>query len=159
MDISKITNLEAKRFLNMFIQNREINEEFYNLVPEDKFDFRMVDTPERKSDSPRESLIHQIYVTKNYIYSFQHNKIEWSEERYTLLMAGEWEKKDKTELLQELTKTEDELVNVLSNIAPDKSLGFLWGLDSHEVLHLGWNLALMDHLNIPRFESLKKIWG
>jgi len=60
VDISKITNKEASRFIKAFLADREINREFYSRIPEDKLDFKMVDTPERKSDSPRESLTHQI---------------------------------------------------------------------------------------------------
>lgn len=45
MDISKITDPQAKAFIGQFLKDREINKEFYRRVPEDKFDFRMVDTP------------------------------------------------------------------------------------------------------------------
>jgi len=62
MDISKITNIEARRFINAFSTNRTITREYYELVSEEQFDFRMVDTSERKSDTPRESLRHQIGV-------------------------------------------------------------------------------------------------
>lgn len=98
MNISTITHPEAKRFLESFLGNREINKEYYKRVPEDKYDFRMVDTPERKVKAP------------------------WS-----------------------------------SNPIP--AIASLWGLDYHEVLHMGWNLAVMDHLNIHRFPALKEMWG
>jgi hypothetical protein len=29
----------------------------------------------------------------------------------------------------------------------------------NDILHVGWNLALMDHFNMPRFESLVQYWG
>jgi len=67
MDIPKITDPQAKAFIEQFLRDREINREFYKRVPEDKFDFRMVNTPQRKSDSPRESLAHQIDTTRDYI--------------------------------------------------------------------------------------------
>ena len=35
----------------------------------------------------------------------------------------------------------------------------LYFLRDHAILHIGWNLALMDHLNVPRFESLVQYWG
>jgi hypothetical protein len=35
----------------------------------------------------------------------------------------------------------------------------LFFLRDHDILHIGWNLALMDHLNVPRFESLIQYWG
>ncbi len=59
MDTSKIINPEAKRFINAFFANRAINREYYELVLEEQYDYRMVDTAERKSDSPEESLAHQ----------------------------------------------------------------------------------------------------
>jgi hypothetical protein len=33
------------------------------------------------------------------------------------------------------------------------------GIRHHDILHIGWNLAVMDHLNVPRFESLIHYWG
>ncbi len=56
IDISRITDPEAKRFLGQFFRNRAVNREFYKRVPDDKFDFRMVDTNARKSDSPERVL-------------------------------------------------------------------------------------------------------
>lgn len=42
---------------------------------------------------------------------------------------------------------------------PANAVDMLWSLDRHEVLHTGWNIALMDHLSIKRFSALKKLWG
>jgi len=42
MDISKITDSQAKAFIEQFLRDRRINKEFYKRIPEDKFDFRMV---------------------------------------------------------------------------------------------------------------------
>src|SRR3990167_3508473 len=67
MDISKVTDPQAKAFIEQFIRDREINKEFYKRVPEDKLDYRIVNTPKKKSDSPRESLTHQIDTTRDYI--------------------------------------------------------------------------------------------
>lgn len=64
-DLSRVENSEARVFLEQFMNDRAINREFYQRVPEDKLDYRMVDTPERRSDSPRESLAHQVYVTRS----------------------------------------------------------------------------------------------
>ena len=30
---------------------------------------------------------------------------------------------------------------------------------STTILHIGWNLALMDHLNMARYDMLKQYWG
>jgi hypothetical protein len=35
----------------------------------------------------------------------------------------------------------------------------LFFLRDHDILHIGWNLALMDHLSLPRYESRVQCWG
>ena len=169
MDISKITNPEVKAFLAQFARDRGVNTEYYKRVPEDKLDFRMVDTPERKSDSPRESMIHQIATTRKYIDGAKSGVLRFDIQYNDLV---ESQKLTKEDLLQLLQKTEEDLVEVLADPeignkkarvpwsdSPIPAVAALWGLDSHEILHQGWNLALMDHLNIERFPALKEIWG
>lgn len=169
MDTSKIINPEAKRLFNTFFASRNINKEFYKRVPEDKFDYRMVDTPERKSDTPRESLAHQIDTTRDYINGVKNGVLKFGikyEDLPKLINLT------KDQLLAKLEEAEQELVNLLSDPAtfdkkvkvpwsqePIPALASLWGLDSHEILHTGWNLAIMDHLNIERFPALKQMWG
>lgn len=167
MDISKVHDKKAKDFLQTFFANREINREFYKRVPEDKFDFRMVDTPERKSDSPRESLAHQINAQRTYMKAVELGELKFGDYYNQKLKA-----KTKEELLAELEKADKELVELLANkdnlkkkiIVPWSKKGIsvvdmLWALDSHETLHTGWNIAIMDHLNMERFPALKKMWG
>jgi hypothetical protein len=169
MDISKITNLEAKRFINAFLADREINREFYVRVPDDKFDFRMVDTLERKSDSPRESLTHQIDTTRDYINGVKTGILKFAG-KYPDFSRSQ--SLSKNELLKKLEESENNLLDILSDPdignkkvqvpwskEPIPAVASLWGLDSHEILHTGWNLALMDNLNIERFPALKKMWG
>lgn len=169
MDISKITNPAAKMFIDTFLANRNINKEFYNLIPEDKLDFRMVDTPQRKSDSPRESLIHQIDTTRDYLNGVTSGVLQFDNQYGDLHLP---KKLTRSDLLKKLGETEKELIEVLGDPKisnkkvqvpwskePIPAIDSLWGLDSHEVLHTGWNLALMDHLNIERFPALKRIWG
>ena len=38
-------------------------------------------------------------------------------------------------------------------------IDLLFFLRDHDILHISWNLALMDLLNVPRFPSLSKYWG
>lgn len=126
----------------------------------------MVDTLTKKSDTPRESLAHLIRVTRAYILGIQNG----------FFKAGAYKNESlanlsKTELLKELEIADQELIEVLSIeenvfkkvVTPwnpnSRAVDMLWGLDSHEILHTGWNIALMDHLGIDRFESLKKMWG
>jgi len=35
----------------------------------------------------------------------------------------------------------------------------LFFLRDHDILHIGWNLAVMDHLNVPRYPTLIQYWG
>lgn len=169
MNVSKITNPEAKALIEQFLRDREINKEFYRRVPEDKLDFRMVDTPRKKSDSPRESLAHQIDTTRDYINGVKTGVLQFSVKYDDL---AEPQKLSKKELLAKLEESEQQLIKILSDPEvvkrkvkvpwskePIPAVPSLWGLDSHEILHQGWNLAIMDHLNIERFPVLKKMWG
>lgn len=166
---SEITNPEARAFLGDFMLKRGINREFYNLVPEDKFDFRMVDTPKRKSDTPRENLAHQVDITRDYM-----DGVKTGELRFGVHNKDREDKPlpSKEKLLAELEKAEQELREVLSDAnigekkvkvpwaeAPIPAISSLHGLAEHEVLHTGLNLALMDHLDIERFPALKQMWG
>lgn len=169
VDISSITNPEAKRFLIQFFRDRAINREFYEHISEDKFDYRMVDTPERKSDSPRESLAHQIDVERDYINGIRTGILKFGIEYADLSRPITL---NKIQLLKILETGDEELVKLLGdpNIgdkkvnvpwskSPISAITTLWALDNHEILHTGWNLAVMDHLNIVRFPNLKQMWG
>jgi uncharacterized damage-inducible protein DinB len=110
MDYSKVTNPKARDFLSTFFANREINREFYQRVPEDKFDFRMVDTPEKKSDSPRESLAHQINVQRTYMLAVEKGELKFKDYYNQDLVS-----KSKNDLLTEFEKADQELIDLLSN--------------------------------------------
>lgn len=72
MNTFKIANPEAKRFIDHFLMCRKINKEFYKRVSE-KLDFIMVNH-NRKFDSPHESIIHQIDITRDYIFGEKYEK-------------------------------------------------------------------------------------
>jgi len=167
MDLSSITNPEARRFANTFFMYRNINREFYENVPEDKFDFRIVDTQGRKSDSPRDSLAHQINVQRSYLCSIADGKAE-----HIKYYDADLKTLSKEKLLKELEKAEQKLIDFLSveenleklvivkwSPTPIKAISYLWALNDHEIFHNGWNVAVMDHLNMERFPALKRIWG
>lgn len=164
VDITNITNSEAQRFIKVFLTYRGINRRFFELVPEEKFDFRL--TP--KSDSVRESLVHLINIENCYLASAEEGDgTEWGKMSNPLL-----KQKSKNELLVVLGETDVKLMEFLGNkmnltkkvkvkwsAEPISVLAFLWAMNDHEILHNGWNLALMDMLDIPRYEELKRIWG
>jgi len=167
MDFSKVTNQEARRFLTSFFLHREINREFYCQVPENRYDFRMVNVAEKISDSPRESLAHQINVQRAYTKAIKTGELKFGS--YYDQKLKDFTKKA---LLLELERADEELIQMLSkekflkrkivapwSKKPANPVEMLWGLYEHEILHTGWNLALMDHLRIKRFPALRKVWG
>lgn len=167
MNISKVKDDKARDFLQAFFANREINREFYKRVSEDKFDFRMVNTPDRKSDSPRESLAHQINVQRTYMKAVKTGELKFGDYYNQRLKV-----KSKKDLITELKKADQELIDILADnknlikkvLVPWNKKGIdiidmFWALDSHETLHTGWNLAIMDHLQMERFPLLKQMWG
>lgn len=162
-------NSQAAIFLDQFIKDRNINFEFYTRIPEDKLDFRMVDTPKRKSDSPRESMAHCIAAQRQYLDGVQTGKLEFGTAYEDLKDVT---KLSKADLLEKLKHEDEKLAEILKieencnkkvsvpwSSEPVSAVTMLWGLDSHEILHTGWNLALMDHLDIERFPALKEMWG
>jgi uncharacterized damage-inducible protein DinB len=172
MNTSTIASAEARNFLWRFRLNREVNREFYRRVPAEKLDYRMVDSKTHRSDSPRESLLHQLFVVRNYVHSVKTGVMQWGPERERLLLAPALATWDKKRLLTEMDRTEQELVELLAlpdidsrcvKVAwqdePLPALRLLQGLNDHEILHTGWNLALMDHLQIERYPALTQLWG
>lgn len=170
MNSSKVLDPTVKTFLKNFLRNRTINTEFYKRVPEDKMDYHMVDKLELKSDSPRRSLVHQIYVTRKYIYGVRTGVLKFDGITYRNLTGTE--KISKEDLIRELDETKKELIDLLSDPqivkrkvkvpwskVPVSAIQCLHGLYDHEILHTGWNLALMDHLGIERFPELQAVWG
>lgn len=163
------TNLSAdvQAFADAFFLHRSINREFYQRISEDQYDFRMVQTPTRISDSPRESLAHQINVQKTYILGIRTGKLTFGAHYDTSL-----KQKSKEELLAILDAADVELKEILAkeelvhkmvavpwNLKGVVAIAMLWSLHNHEILHTGWNLAIMDHLNMERFPQLTSVWG
>ena len=151
---------------------RNINRGIFERISEDNFDYRMVDTTKRKSDSPRESLAHLIEVESCYLLGAKEGRGNQWERTKDSELKTKSKTKSKTYLLTLLAKKDDELIAFLSNDThlknmvevkwsdkPVSVLSYLWAMNDHEILHNGWNLALMDLLKIPRFEELKKVWG
>jgi hypothetical protein len=160
---------EIQRRFASFLSDRKVNREFYERVPEAQFDYRMVDTSARKSDSPRESLAHQIRVQREYLRAIETGKLEFG-----VLSDSEYQLKtwSKAALLEELQNADNELASLLNDneIAlqqievpwsgeKQSVLSVLEAIQFHEVLHTGWNLAVMDHLNMARYPALKEVWG
>jgi len=77
LDISSIKNPEVRHFYALYWPQRQIVYDFFTRLTEEQFDYRMVDTPERKSDTPRESLAHILYVQLVYLNGVKTGKLEF----------------------------------------------------------------------------------
>jgi len=156
------------QFWEEFKLHREINRIYYQLVPEEQYDYRMVDTLTRKSDSPRESLNHHIGITRDYIEGINTGLIQFNLQYEDLrektlskeVLLNKFQETETT-ILQLLFEKDMTKIYIKAPWRPEKSpaIEVLWGLNSHEIFHTGWNVAVMDHLDIPRFPELKAIWG
>lgn len=167
LDISAIKDPHVRTFYALYWPQHQIICDFYTRLTEAQFDYRMVDSPERKSDTPRESLAHILYVQLVYWCGVQTGRLEFKSmgvEHYATL--------PRTELLAELARIDAAMYAYLASEVFDSRRGVevFWGgsmeaidvlffLRDHDILHIGWNLALMDHLNMSRYESLAQYWG
>ena len=166
-DINSIKDARVRVFYSLYWPQHQIICDFYTRLTEEQFDFRMVNTPGRKSDTPRESLAHILDVELMYWNGVKAGKLEFISpelERYRTMT--------KAQLLAEMERIDGEMFAYLTADTFDSSrtVGVPWGgalnavdvlffLRDHDILHVGWNLALMDHLRVPRFESLIGYWG
>ena len=167
LDISSIKNPQVRVFYSLWWPQHQVIHDFYTHLTEEQFDYCMVNTSERKADTPRESLAHILYVQLVYFNSVKTGVLEFKSmgvEHYRE-MTGE-------QLLVEMERIDLEMFTTLTAETFDSSrkTAVFWGgemnvldvlffLRDHDILHIGWNLALMDHLNIRRFESLVQYWG
>jgi uncharacterized damage-inducible protein DinB len=154
-------------FLFAVVAQHQIIRDFFTRLTEEQFDYRMVDTPDRKADTPRESLAHILYVQLVYFNSVKTGKLEFKS-----MGVEHYREMTKEQLLAEMERIDREMLAYLTaeTFDSNRRVAVFWGgemnamdvlyfLKEHDILHIGWNLALMDHLNISRFESLIQYWG
>jgi uncharacterized damage-inducible protein DinB len=165
--IQEIKSTEVKTFYGLYWPQHQILLDFYDLLEEKQYDYRMVDRPGYKSDTPRESLAHIIYVQWVYLDAVKTGRLEFKSlgtEYYSTLK--------KIELLAEWERCDQAIYDFLTadNFDSSQAITVPWGgamraidllffLRDHDILHVGWNLAMMDQLAIPRFEALAQYWG
>ena len=111
--------------------------------------------------------MHIIYVELVYFKAARTGKLEFKD------VGVEYFKTlSKAQLLAELERIDQEMFDYLNGETFDSQalvevpwggvmnvIDMLFFLRDHDVLHIGWNLALMDLLNMPRFSSLIQYWG
>jgi len=167
LEIPSIQNPQIRTFYSLYWSQHQILVDFFTRLAEEQLDYRMVDTPERKSDTPRASLAHILYVQLVYFESVKTGRLEFKD-----MGVEHYKAMTKAQLLAELERIDSEMFAYLNADTFDSSIAVEvpWGgkmnvvdvlffLQDHDILHIGWNLALMDHLNIPRYESLIESWG
>jgi len=167
MDISAIKNPQVRTFYALRWSQHQLLMEFYRLLPEEQYDYRLVDIPERKADTPRESLAHILYVELVYFESAKTGKLEFKD-----IGVEHYKSLSKAQLLGEVERIDQEMFTYLTGDAFDSNLlvEVPWGgkmnvidvlffLRDHDILHVGWNLAVMDALNMPRYPALIQYWG
>ena len=167
IDLGSIQNPQVRVFYMLYWQQHQVILDFFTRLPEEQFDYRMADKPERKSDSPRESLAHIMYVILVYMNAVKTGKLEFKS-----MGTEHYQKMMKAQLMTELEHIDGELLATLTadGFDPSSPVEVPWGgkmgaidllffLRDHDILHIGWNLALMDQLGMPRFESLIGYWG
>jgi len=166
----KISNPLVLDFVNAFLMHREINRCYYLLVPENKLDVHLFNNEKVQSDSPRKNLVHQIDVTRDYINGILTGALKHKHKEYLDILNPE--KFSKQELIVKFDESTLWLLETLSHQdinqikvkvkwsnKPLPALQMVWGLNNHEILHTGWNLAYIDFLGIERFPELKAMWG
>jgi uncharacterized damage-inducible protein DinB len=167
IDLSSISDPKVRAFYALTWTQHRILWDFYTCLTEDQYDFRMVDTTDREADTPRESLAHILYVQLVYWNAMKTGALEFksmgSEHHAQMTkseLLAEWERIDQA-MFVSLTSSEfssDRMVKVPWG-GEMNAIDLLFFLRDHEILHVGWNLAIMDHLNIARFPSLIQYWG
>ena len=166
-DIGSIRDAKVRVFFSLYGPQHQILCDFFACLPEEDYDFRMVDRPDRKAETPRESLAHVLYVQLVYLNAVQSGKLEFKSMR-----TEHYKELPKAQLLAEMERIDRCLYETLTSpdFASEQGVVVPWGgemnavdllffLRDHDILHIGWNLAYMDHLNMPRFETLIQYWG
>ena len=167
LDLAAIKNPQVRNFYSLWWTQHQIISDFFSRLSEEQFDYRMVDTPERKSDTPREGLAHLLYVQLVYLNAVKTGKLDFKS-----MGVEHYVRMTKEQLFAEMERIDQETWTYLTAETFDSqskvdvpwggqmnAVDLLFFLRDHDILHIGWNLALMDHLNVPRFESLIMYWG
>lgn len=167
VDLATMKDPQVRFFYMMYWPQRTILHDFFAHLTEEQFaSYRMVNTAQRKADTPRESLAHILQVQLILFNGVKTGQIEFK----AMGVEHYWQM-SQAELLLEQDQIDQAMVDYLTSPTFDSGAKVQapWGevnvvdslffLRDHAILHVGWNLALMDHLNLARFESLREYWG
>ncbi len=167
LDVNTLKDARVRTFYALYWPQHQIIVDFFTRLDETHYDTRLVDTPGRKSDSPRESLAHILYVQLVYLNGLKTGKLE-----YKSMGTEHFNRSSKTQLLAEMDRIDQDLADTLTADTFDSSASMevFWGgqmnvldvlffLRDHDILHIGWNLTYMDMFDMPRYDSLIHYWG
>lgn len=167
IDLSTIPNPQVRTFYALYWSQHRILVEFYERLGEERYDARLVDTPDRKADTPRESLAHILYVQLVYLNAVKTGQLE-----FKALGTEGYKEMAKAQLLAEMERVDRALYDTLTAAGFDSTctvevpwggrmnaVDLLFFLRDHDILHIGWNLAVMDLVHMPRYEALIQYWG
>ena len=79
IDWDRIPHAMCRRFLAQHVQQRRILADFYRLLSEEHYDFRLADRPDRRADSPRESLAHILEAQAVYMRGARTGRLAFGE--------------------------------------------------------------------------------
>jgi len=167
MKLEHIKDDRVRFYYERYLSQREILRDFFKNLSDDNYDFCMLENEKRKTDTPRDSLAHILHFQLINFNGMKTGKLVYKSQgvdRYWKISRGE--------LIAEMERIDRELFEYLAANDFDKDavivtpwgeqwncLDILSGLRDHDILHIGWNLALMDFLNMPRYASLANYWG
>lgn len=162
LDISSITNLEARKTVEFWLAQRNLNRGCYTLVPEDKFDFRVAEG----FATSRENLTYQIKVHDNLLKCIKEGTLVFGKHYQELDLEG----LTKEELLEVWDGIDRQIIEMLASEDPQRIIavpegfepsltGAVATLQGHEIYHIKENRSMLRTLKIPEFEGLWRMWG
>src|SRR5512143_3964472 len=144
-EIGAIKDARVRTFYSLYWPQHQILLDFYALLEEGQYDFRLVKTPERTSDSPRESLAHILYVQLVYLNGVKTGKLEFKS-----MGVEHYGQMSKDQLLAEMERIDEDMFATLTAETFDSHsrVQVFWGgemnavdvlyfLRDHEILHIG----------------------
>jgi hypothetical protein len=124
IDLNSIHDPQVRFFYQLYIPQHQILLDFYNLLAEEQYDFRMVDTMGRKSDTPRESLAHILYVQLVYLTSVLTGELEFKS-----MGVEHYKEMTKEQLLVEARRIDKEMFSQLTaeSFDSNRRVAVPWG--------------------------------
>lgn len=163
IDTVTTTDLQpaTREVYELYLGQRRIIRDFFLLLPETQYDFQI--SP--RSSTPRWCLAHILDLQLVWL-----DALRTGELRFRAMGVDVTASKDV--LLKRMDEIEAALFEIVqaSTFAATDVVTTEWGkqltkssailaIREHDVLHIGWNDAFMDFIEMPRYDSLRAYWG